>query len=154
MIRIPLKAVTILAALLIGIVSAHAAEPSPNPNIVGTWTGSYLVAFPKSHSRFPDRSIPAEMELEVYKQEDNLVWAINRWRHEGTTEWFEEMATGTYAPDEPNVLYLSESAPAPAEWAATGIMRIKVIGNSLYLTQTSAGSGVSYAAELTRKAEQ
>jgi len=151
--KIQAQIVLFISLLIVSALPLRADQEPRYPDMIGTWAGSYEVAFPKSHSRYPDGVDTFEIALEVYKQEANLIWATNRWRHVEASEWFEEETTGTFTRDEPNVLYLSEKAQAPADWASSGIFRTRVAGDHLYMTYISIGAGIAFSAILDRRQE-
>lgn len=90
----------LLAAALL-IAAPAAAEDGGFPQILGTWTGTYLVAFAKSNPNQAKGLLPTEMELDLTKLDGNLITATNRWRRIGDTDWVVEEAMGTLQLDDP-----------------------------------------------------
>ena len=147
----------LVALALAGVVglsgSPASAQTGDFPDIVGIWTGVYEAAFAKSHSTYPDRSGTMEMELDVYQQEANLVWAHNRWRPAGAESWHVEEATGTFKLESPKEIVFTERAPIPVDWASNGFFTGSVVDGTLFLTYHGLGNGISFAVALERRAE-
>ena len=138
--------------LLAGPLAVPAtAQEAPFPQVVGTWTGSYPVAFPASNQKFPDQSAMMQMELEIYRQEDNLLWAYNRWKPVDDGAWHEEAMTGTFDLHQTTAVTFVESAEAPTKWASTGFFKGTVQDDTLFLTYHGIGSGATFSVALTHQ---
>ncbi|MCR9088395.1 MAG: hypothetical protein NXH97_16825 [Rhodobacteraceae bacterium] len=96
------RLLSLVAALLLAAPAPAAADDGSGfPQVVGTWTGTYLVAFAKSNPNHDKGLLRTEMELEVTKLDGNLITATNRWRRIGDTDWVVEEAMGTFQLDDP-----------------------------------------------------
>lgn len=143
---------TILAvALLLQWLAPTATFASDFRSIVGVWSGTYRVAFPANHPEFPDQSVETTMELEVYKQEDNLIWVINRWRRSESDPWVVEYATGSFDLDDRSDLVIAEEGPPPADWVNTGSFTGELEDGDLYLNYVGPGDGVTFSVRLVRQ---
>ncbi len=141
-----------LAAVLVTLPLAVAAQAPAYPDIVGVWTGTYTVAFPDGHPTFRGQSREAELEMRITKQEDNLFWAQKRWRPAGAAEWTIESATGTLYPFDATRLSIVEMGPAP-EAANTGFFDGALHDGAMHLVYRGIGEGggVSFAVTLQRR---
>lgn len=149
------RAVALSCILVSPGVSAHAqqsGDPSADfPDIVGLWEGEYAVAFARSHPEYPDDLAIVEMQLDVYRQEDNLIWAFNRWRPVGTAAWHVEETTGSFRLDDPSALIIAESGPVPVDWGTSGFLTGRAVDDALYLTYAGMASGTTFSVELERR---
>ena len=141
---------TLLALCVLGLSSESLGQSSPYPDVTGVWAGEYPVAFAQSNAQHPNGMEIVEMELDVYRQEENLFWAHNRWRPAGAAEWISEEATGTFRLDEPTALFVVENAPTPSDWASTGFFVGTAMGDTITLTYVGVGTGTSFSVELDR----
>lgn len=142
----------LLSALFFGVsffVSAAAADSFPD--VKGIWAGSYKVAFPQGHATYSDLAVDTQMELEVYKQDGNLIWVINRWRRQGETDWISEYGTGSFDLEDREDLVIAERGPAPEEGVNTGGFIGEYEDEKLYLTYGGPGDGITFSVELSRK---
>jgi hypothetical protein len=121
------------------------------PDLVGIWEGEYAAAFARSNSEHPDDTAFIEMQLDVYRQDGNLFWAMNRWRQAGTAEWLVEETTGTFRLDDPTALVIAENAPTPVDWSASGYFDGRVVDDALFLAFIGIGTGTTFAVELDRR---
>lgn len=141
----------IALALVLPLLMTTGASADRFPSITGTWSGSYTVAFPRNHPQHPDQALPTQMELEVYRQEGHLVWAINRWRRDEASDWVVEYATGAFDLDDRDEFVLTEEGPAAEDWINTGFFLGELDDGKLYLNYVGQGDGISFSAELRRK---
>ena len=142
--------IALLAFCLVGAPNPALGQSDVFPDVTGVWAGEYPVAFAQSNPQHPDGLETIEMQLDVYRQEENLFWAHNRWRPVGTTEWVSEEATGTFRLDDPTALFVVESAPTPSEWSSTGFFVGTATGDTITLTYVGVGTGTSFSVELDR----
>ncbi|MEM8582280.1 MAG: hypothetical protein AAGF50_13880, partial [Pseudomonadota bacterium] len=84
------------AVIALWSLAVPAAQADQFPDIRGVWTGSYKVAFPAGHPTLADTAVDTVMELEVYKQDGNLIWIANRWRRTTSDAWIVEYGTGAF----------------------------------------------------------
>ena len=141
-------------ALLFGsVVSVLGDDAARFPAIEGTWTGSYKVAFPRGHAAFHEQAVDISMELEVYRQEDNLIWLVNRWRSDGDDEWVVEYGTGAFDLKDRSELTIAETGPPPHPNATVGLFRGEFDDGKLYLTYSSLVGGVTFSVALERAKE-
>ena len=91
------------------------------------------------------------MELEVYRQEDNLFRAINRWRRDDAADWVVEYTTGSFDLDERDKFIISEEGPATEDRINTGFFVGEMDDGRLCLNYVGQGDGVSFGVELRRK---
>lgn len=120
------------------------------PDIKGKWVGTYKVAFPAGHSTYPNASVDTMMELNVYKQESNLIWVTNSWRRDEADTWIIENGTGSFDLEDRDDLVISEEGPAPEAGVNTGSFIGEYEDGNLYLSYMGPGNGVSFAVELKR----
>ncbi|MEX0307530.1 MAG: hypothetical protein AB3N12_09105 [Ruegeria sp.] len=144
-------------SLSVALVLALAAPASANegsgfPQIVGTWTGTYLVAFAKSNPNHDKGLLRTEMELEIVKLDGNLITATNRWRRIGDKDWIVEEAMGTFSLADPNSFVLAE-AGISGDDISSGIFHGVYIDDVIMVTYAGPGTGVSFAAQLVKKAD-
>ncbi|MFA3918236.1 hypothetical protein [Ruegeria hyattellae] len=141
-----------LAAVLVLALAAptSADEGGGFPQIVGTWTGTYLVAFAKSNPNHEKGLLRTEMELEITKLDGNLITATNRWRRIGDSEWIVEEAMGTFSLDDPTRFVLAE-AGISGDDVSSGIFNGVYLDDVLLITYAGPGTGVSFAAQLVKK---
>ncbi|WP_372574174.1 hypothetical protein [Ruegeria jejuensis] len=141
-----------LAAILVLAVAAPASadEGEGFPQIVGTWTGTYLVAFAKSNPNHEKGLLRTEMELEITKLDGNLITATNRWRRIGDSEWIVEEAMGTFSLDDPTRFVLAE-AGISGDDVSSGIFNGVYLDDVLLITYAGPGTGVAFAAQLVKK---
>ncbi len=130
--------------------AAYADEGGGFPQIVGTWHGTYLVAFAKSNPNHEKGLLKTEMELEISKLDGNLITATNRWRRIGETEWIVEEAMGTFALDDPTRFVLAE-AGISGDDVSSGIFNGVYLDDVLMVTYAGPGTGVAFAAQLVKK---
>ncbi|SDW29115.1 hypothetical protein SAMN05444358_101425 [Ruegeria halocynthiae] len=145
----------LIQRLSIALALALAAPVSANegggfPQIVGTWTGTYLVAFAKSNPNHDKGLLRTEMELEIVKLDGNLITATNRWRRIGDKDWIVEEAMGTFSLADPNSFVLAE-AGISGDDVSSGIFQGVYIDDVIMVTYAGPGTGVSFAAQLVRK---
>ncbi len=133
-------------------VPVTADEGSGFPQIVGTWTGTYLVAFAKSNPNHEKGLLRTEMELEITKLDGNLITATNRWRRIGDTEWVVEEAMGTFSLAQPTHFVLAE-AGISGEDVSAGIFQGVYLDDVIMVTYAGPGTGVSFAAQLVKKTD-
>lgn len=150
------RTTAILWATLMAVgITAQAQETTADsdgfPDLVGIWEGEYAAAFARSNPEHPDDLTYIEMQLDVYRQENNLIWAFNRWREAGTAEWLVEETTGTFRLEDPTALVIAENAPMPVDWATSGYFNGRVVDDALYLTFIGIGTGTTFAVELDRR---
>ncbi|MEM9129198.1 MAG: hypothetical protein AAGA97_05700 [Pseudomonadota bacterium] len=119
-------------------------------DVTGVWEGGYKAAFAKNHPVYPDQSRETEVELDVYRQEDNLIWVVKRWRRDGG-EWNEEYGVGSFNLDDRDELVIVEESPPPQDWVNTGMLIGEYDDGELHLVYAGPGSGVSYGVSLRRK---
>ncbi len=136
--------------LLIPTLCVSVATADDFHTVTGTWVGSYKTAFPRGHSQFPDQSVNTIMELEIYRQEDNLIWLVNRWRRGEDLPWVIEYGTGSFDLDDRDNLYISEAGPPPESWANTGTLIGEYDDGKLYLNYFGPGDGITFSVELRR----
>ncbi|KIC44073.1 hypothetical protein RA28_13870 [Ruegeria sp. ANG-S4] len=129
---------------------ADANEGSGFPQIVGTWTGTYLVGFAKSNPNHAKGLLKTEMELEITKLDGNLITATNRWRRIGDTDWVVEEAMGTFSLDEPTRFVLAEAGISGDDVSA-GIFHGVYLDDVIMVTYAGPGTGVAFAAQLVKK---
>jgi hypothetical protein len=141
--------VTILAIAWI-TMNAGTSQGADFPDITGVWAGTYNAAFPKGHGWFAEEKKGIQMELHVVKQDENLIWAENRWKVNELDEWHSEYATGTFNLHDPTTLTIVEKAPNP-DYGSTGIFEGKLDGEKMYLTYKDIGGGISFSTVLERK---
>ena len=91
------------------------------------------------------------MELEIYKQEENLIWVINRWRRNESDPWGVEYGTGSFELDDRSDLVIAEAGPSPESWVNTGRFSGELEDGDLYLTCIGPNDGLSFSISLTRK---
>ncbi len=130
--------------------SASAEEGSGFPQIVGTWTGTYLVAFAKSNPNHDKGLLRTEMELEITKLDGNLITATNRWRRIGDQDWIVEEAMGTFSLANPTHFVLAE-AGISGDDVSSGIFNGVYLDDVIMVTYAGPGTGVSFAAQLVKK---
>ncbi|WP_170763938.1 hypothetical protein [Ruegeria lacuscaerulensis] len=128
---------------------ASAEQGSGFPQIVGTWTGTYLVAFAKSNPNHEKGLLKTEMELEITKLDGNLITATNRWRRIGDSEWIVEEAMGTFSLDDPTRFVLAE-AGISGEDVSAGIFNGVYLDDVIMITYAGPGTGVAFAAQLVK----
>ena len=143
-----LKALLIVAPLC----TASVAMADNFPSVSGVWAGTYKIAFPSGHPTYSDRAVDASMELEVYRQEGNLIWIINRWRLSSSDPWISEYGTGSFSFDDRSDLVIGLKGPPPEEWAGVGNFTGEFDDGRLYLTYAGQGDGSTFSVELRRKA--
>jgi len=139
-----------LFALSLVILNATAIRAADFPKVIGTWAGSYNVAFSKGHGHFSEEKKGVQMELRIFKQDENLIWAENRWRVNDQSEWHSEHTTGTFDLLDQTKLNIVEIAPKPGI-GSTGFFEGRVKDGKMYLTYKGIGAGISFAAVLERK---
>lgn len=140
-----------LSAIFLALTSGSFALADQFRDIRGTWTGTYKVAYPHGHPTYPDRAVETRMELEVYNQQDNLIWVINRWKREDSDTWITEYGTGSFDLDDRSDLIIAEKGPAPDDSANTGSFFGELEDGKLYLNYTSPGHGITFSVELSRR---
>ncbi|MEM8856546.1 MAG: hypothetical protein AAGD34_22840 [Pseudomonadota bacterium] len=140
-----------LAGILIGLNAGPVAADDSAPSIEGVWVGTYNVAFPRHHPVYPDQSVETSMELEVYRQEDHLIWVENRWKHGADAEWIVEHGTGAFDLDDDDTLIITEAGPPPTETASNGFFVGEYDDGQLHLTYSGFEDGISFSVTLDRK---
>ncbi|MEO1092035.1 MAG: hypothetical protein AAFX81_15510 [Pseudomonadota bacterium] len=145
------RSLVLIAAMAIPAGAVSGQDSPTFPDVLGTWVGDYRIAFPHDHPRFPDGAITVDHELEIYRQEGNLLWFETRWRWETGDEWVVEYGTGTFDAGDPTTMILTEAGPIPAPNAQTGLLFGTLRDDRLYLTYTGVGAGVTWSAPLTRQ---
>ena len=138
-----------LLALSAGL--GNPAQADDFPDITGKWSGSYKVAFPSGHSTHANSALDTVMELDVYKQEGNLIWVTNKWRRADADTWVTEYGTGSFDFEETDEFVISEEGPAPDAGVNTGSFVGEFDDGNLYLNYMGPGVGVSFAVELKRE---
>ena len=142
---------SLAAALLLALATPASAETGSGfPQIVGTWHGTYLVAFAKSNPNHEKGLLQTEMELEVTKLDGNLITATNRWRRIGDKEWIVEEAMGTFSLDDPTRFVLAEAGISGDDVSA-GIFNGVYLDDVIMVTYAGPGTGVAFAAQLVKK---
>ena len=139
-----------LSIALIFATTVSADDGSGFPQIVGTWHGTYLVAFAKSNPNHDKGLLRTEMELEITKLDGNLITATNRWRRIGETEWIVEEAMGTFSLDDPTRFVLAE-AGISGDDVSSGIFNGVYVDDVIMVTYAGPGTGVAFAAQLVKK---
>ena len=134
------------------IVSAVAQDPT-YPAVTGVWHGEFDIAFPRTHPLFPEQSKHVTIELDIYRQEANLLWAENRWRRDGEDASNVEHVTGSFRLDDPTALVLTEIGPLPDEGSQTGMFLGTVADERIFLTYSGIGGGATFSVELRRRAD-
>ena len=149
--RIVVASLCALALLLGSAAFSVAQDDGGFPKIEGTWAGSYKVAFPHDHAVFHDQSVAISMELEVYRQEANLIWVVNRWRRDGQDDWIVEYGTGAFDLKDRSRLTITERGPAEHPHTTVGLFNGAFDEGTLYLTYSSFINGVTFSVALERK---
>ena len=139
-----------LFALLLITTNTAAAAADEFPDVVGVWTGSFNTAFSKPGKELGQIDHGAQMELNIVKQDKNLIWAKLRWRVKENREWHDERMTGTFDLLERTKLNIVEIA-ADNTFRGTGFYEGHVKDGKMYLTYKGIGKGISYAVALDRK---
>ncbi|WP_143534516.1 hypothetical protein [Roseovarius albus] len=137
--------------MLAVIVSASSALTDTFPSVTGVWAGSYRVAFPADHPKYPDQSVETSMELDIYQQESNLIWVINRWRRDANEPWVVEYATGSFDLEDRSDLVITEKGPAENEHVNTGVFTGELEDGDLYLNYIGLGDGITFSVKLSRQ---
>jgi len=140
----------LLYSFVATITSVYGQSADNAPDMRGIWYGQHFGAYPRGHSAYPDERKLTEMELEIYKQEDNLIWAENRWRFVGDNEWNREEATGTFSPYDNSTLTIVEGGDAPGV-GSTGLFDGRLVDGRLYLVYKGIGSGITFATVLAKR---
>ncbi len=142
---------SLAAAIVLALSTPVSAEDGSGfPQIVGTWTGTYLVAFAKSNPNHEKGLLQTEMELEITKLDGNLITATNRWRRIGDKEWVVEEAMGTFSLDDPTRFVLAE-AGISGDDVSSGIFNGVYVDNVIMVTYAGPGTGVAFAAQLVKR---
>ena len=144
-----LSAAAVLS-LLIFTPNTAAIGADEFPNVVGVWTGTFNTAFSKPNEELGQINHDAQMELNIIKQDKNLIWAKNRWRVKDYREWHNERTTGTFDLLERTKLNIVEIA-SDNTFRGTGYYEGHVKDGKMYLTYKGIGKGVSFAVILKRK---
>ena len=137
--------------LLLTVILTPETRAGNFPSVTGTWTGTYKVAFPAGHAQYPDQSVETSMELEIYKQESNLIWVINRWRRDPNAAWVIEYGTGSFDLDDRSDLIITEEGPAEAENVNTGMFTGELEDGDLHLTYSGPIDGITFSVKLSRQ---
>ena len=145
--RLPAAA---LLTFLIATPNTAAIGADTFPNVVGVWTGTFNTAFSKRDKELGQIDHGAQLELNIVKQAENLIWAKLRWRVKENREWHDERTTGTFDLLERTKLNIVEIA-ADNTFRGTGFYEGHVKDGKMYLTYTGIGKGISYAVVLDRK---
>ncbi len=149
MMRFP--ASLICLTVLFGII-ATAEAGEHYPDLTGIWsTDDQKVAFARTHELFSDQMIDVEQEIEVYRQEGNLLWVEHRWRRDASAAWSVEYATGAFMPDSDDEFVLGEIGPPPLEGSATNTFFGKIEDGDMHLI--GIGNGLALSSVLQRKAQ-
>ncbi|MEM1369366.1 MAG: hypothetical protein AAGG02_15425 [Cyanobacteria bacterium P01_H01_bin.15] len=147
-----IRTVSAIAPLAFCSTFGYAAFANTFPDVRGTWSGSYQVAFPNGHPDYPDQSVSTSMELEVYKQEGNLIWVINRWRRNNSDDWVIEYGTGTFDLDEQDELVIAEKEESPEiPGVNTGMFIGEYEKGALYLNYIGVDGGMTFSVELRKR---
>jgi hypothetical protein len=142
---------SMVAVLALSLAAPASAEDGSGfPQIVGTWHGTYLVAFAKSNPNHEKGLLKTEMELEISKLDGNLITATNRWRRIGDKDWIVEEAMGTFSLDDPTRFVLAE-AGISGEDVSAGIFNGVYLDDVIMVTYAGPGTGVAFAAQLVKK---
>ncbi|XWN32884.1 MAG: hypothetical protein ROR55_07305 [Devosia sp.] len=141
----------VLAGLLGGIAITPVAADDSAPSIEGTWVGTYKVAFPRSHPVYPDQAVDTSMEMEVYRQDDHLIWVENRWKRASEPDWVVEHGTGAFDLEDHSRLIITGAGPPPTETANTGFFMGEYDDGQLHLTYSGFSDGISFSVILDRK---
>ncbi len=149
MIQSPGKIIKI-ALMLVGMGVATSVSADNFPDIRGKWVGSYKVAFPAGHPTLADSAVDTVMELDVYKQEGNLIWITNKWRRADSETWITEYGTGSFDLDDRDELVISEEGPSEIEGVNTGTFIGEFDDGNLYLNYLGPEDGVSFSVALKR----
>lgn len=144
-----LSAAAVLS-LLIFNPSTAAIGADAFPNVVGVWMGTFNTAFSKPDKELGQINHGAQLELNIIKQDKNLIWAKLRWRVKENREWHDERTTGTFDLLERTKLNIVEIA-ADNTFRGTGFYEGHVKDGKMYLTYKGIGKGISYAVALERK---
>ncbi len=144
-----LSAAAVLALIFVTPNTA-ATGADEFPNVVGVWSGTFNTAFSKPNEELGQINHDAQMELNIVKQEKNLIWAKNRWRVKDYREWHNERTTGTFDLLERTKLNIVEIA-SDNTFRGTGFYEGHVKDGKMYLTYKGIGKGVSFAVVLERK---
>ena len=141
-----------LAALALIVIAPNTAAVSAEefPDVVGLWAGTFNTAFSKPGKELGQIDHGAQMELDIVKQDKNLIWAKLRWRVKEGREWHDERTTGTFDLLERTKLNIVE-VPTDDTVRGTGFYEGHVKDGKMYLTYTGIGKGISYAVILERK---
>lgn len=145
-----LRAGVLCVLTILAVPDTSWAQSGRFPDIAGVWEGNYKAAFAKNHPVYPDQSLDTEVELEVYRQEENLIWVIKRWRRDGG-DWVEEYGVGSFDPDDRDEFVIVEESPPPKDWINTGFLIGEIDDGELHLVYAGPGNGVSYGVSLKRK---
>lgn len=148
-----LAVTTVFGAAALSFSLAHgtlAQDSGRFPDITGTWEGSKTTAFAKTHPLFSDGTSTVAMEIEIYRQQNNLFWLTQRWRRDNQSEWNEEQAVGTFFLLEDDEFMITEIGPAP-ETGQSGLFLGEMEDGRMYVTYAGIGSGVTFSAVLDRK---
>lgn len=144
-----LAAVAILVSIFITAI-AGTVSAQEFPDVKGVWTGSYKSAFLKGGTVLDGEDHGAQMELDIFKQDTNLIWAKVRWRVKSYREWHEEHTTGTFDLLEPTKLNIVQ-LPQNDKLHDAGFYEGHVKDGKMYLTFKGIGNGLSFAVMLARK---
>ncbi|MEM6462145.1 MAG: hypothetical protein AAF724_09540 [Pseudomonadota bacterium] len=140
-----------IIVVVAGLAPATFAQDSGrSPNILGTWTGSATAAYVKSHPQFGDSTATVELELNVYKQQGNLIWMTQKWRREGQSDWNEADSIGSFFAHENDEFMIIEMATPPSSGAA-GFFMGEIDDGQMELTYTGTESGVAFNTVLNRQ---
>ena len=131
---------------------AHGQSAGIFPDMRGIWHGTYHAAFPKGHSHHGEERKWIEMELEIYKQEENLIWAENRWRIVGAKQWHREQTTGAFSLNDTSILTIVEIEDAP-EIGSTGLFDCKLVHDQLFIMYKGIGNGITFSTVLKKRAK-
>ena len=145
------RAVPAIAVIVLSSISGHSVSANEFPDVRGTWSGTYKVAFPNGHPEFSNQSVATSMELDVYKQEGNLIWVINRWRRNNSDAWVVEYGTGSFDLDEPDELIIAEEKPSQeAPGINTGVFIGEYDKGILYLNYVGTDAGITFSVQLQK----
>ena len=140
-----------ISMMMVCLVSGSFAQTSEYPDITGTWVGSYVAGFAKTNPVFPDGTVETNVELEIYRQQDNLLWVINRWRRTTETQWVEEYAVGSFLAGEDDELIINEIGGNKSPIAHPGFFFGELDDGRLYVTYAGDPHGVAFNAVLERQ---
>lgn len=137
------------AMAVAGTVSV-AAEPAHYPDITGTWSASYPVAFAKGNPVASDQAAISHAEINIYRHEDNLFWYEYHWNSAAYEGVRTDYGVGSFDARTPTVVHMTQiSAGLDGAQNTTGFVG-EVDGDQLYLNFIGAGRGATFSAVFDR----